>query len=474
GGGRGARAPRRGGPDPGPGAAAAVGAALATGAGADGVVWLLPAPPSGALLPRAVELVRAIALAGGVRLLLVGAAGAPLGLAGLTRALGHELDALVRLVDLGGDDHGEPAAEPAGTMAAWLLAELADTAGPSTVRYRHGRRLTTRLVPADHAPGLADLPDGLARLGLGPESVVLLTGGARGITARVALALAEATGCAVELLGRSPEPVGRPDPLTASAPDARSLRRLLVESGLRRPSEVEGRVARVLADREIRVTLDALSRRAASVRYHQVDVRDAAAVRAVVDGVYARHGRLDGVVHGAGLVEDRLLRDKTAESFARVYETKVAGARALAAAARPGLRFLALFGSVAGVFGNRGQADYAAANDALDTLAAAWATRFPDSRVVAIDWGPWRSAPLGDIGPGGGPGGGMVSPELEREYARRGVGLIDPTAGVAACLREIAFAAPAPAAIHPPAPAAGLAAPAPGGSLTGDPAACGA
>ncbi len=128
-------------------------------------------------------------------------------------------------------------------------------------------------------------------------------------------------------------------------------------------------------------------------------------------------------MHGAGILDDKLLRDKTPESFARVYATKVDGARALADALRPDVGFLVLFGSVSGVFGNRGQADYSAANDALDTLARAWAHRFT-GRVVSVDWGPWS--------------GGMVTPELEREYARRGIGAIDHDAGVACLLTELA------------------------------------
>ena len=70
-----------------------------------------------------------------------------------------------------------------------------------------------------------------------------------------------------------------------------------------------------------------------------------------------------------------------------------------------------------GVFGNRGQVDYAAANDALDGIARRARAGRARRRVVAVDWGPWA-------------GTGMVSPELDREYERRGIGLIDPDEGV--------------------------------------------
>ena len=217
---------------------------------------------------------------------------------------------------------------------------------------------------------------------------------------------------------------GGPSPELASAADPTALRLLLIERGMNSPREIEAEVGRIVRERELRATLEALRAVAASVRYHALDVRDGAAVGGVLDDIYARYGRLDGVIHGAGLVEDRLLPAKTPESFALVYGTKVDGARALADRLRGDVRFMVLFGSVSGVFGNRGQADYAAANDALDTLAHLWSAWLP-GRVVSVDWGPWA-------------GGGMVGPELERQYARRGVTLIDPEAGVAALLAELA------------------------------------
>ncbi|MCK9893303.1 SDR family NAD(P)-dependent oxidoreductase, partial [Frankia sp. AgB32] len=428
---------------------------IRAGVGADGLVWIASADPGAgerSVLPGAFPALRAAALGGSRRVLVVtgnggrfgqpsgredgsaerrrGDAGASAvrptpgaGLAGLVRTIAREVPGLaLRAVDV------EPKEEPRG-IAENLLAELLLPGGPVVVGYREGARALPWVAGAPLV-GAGELPGGLDA-----SSVVLLTGGARGITAAVAVELARRTGCAIELIGRTEPPAAPEDPATAGAADAPALRRALIEAGVRRPAEIEARIGRLLAEREVRTTLATLGGLAASVRYHAVDVRNADAVAAVVADIYARRGRLDGLVHGAGILADRLLRDKTPESFDQVFRTKVDGARALFGAVRDDIGFIALFGSVAGVFGNRGQVDYAAANDALDTLAHAAAGRFT-GRVVSVDWGPWGSA-----------GGGMVSAELAREYARRGIGLIDPAEGVAALLRELAGPADGPAQV---------------------------
>lgn len=364
------------------------------------------------------------ALTGGVhRLLLVTVRGesAGAGAHGFARSASLEYPGrMVRAVEV----HSK---EDPAQIAAQLLAELScDPAEGSTASVAYtadGLRVTSRPVPAPLLPG-----DGTPPLDAG--SVVLLTGGARGITARTALALARATGCHVELMGRTPQPAAEADQF-GHATDRVALRAALIATGLRTPAEIEAAASRILAEREVRATLEALAGVAASVGYHCADVTDEQAVRAVVAAVRARHGRLDGIVHGAGTLSDGLLRDKEPAVFAEVFTTKVTGARHLAAAAAehgtaPAPRFLALFGSVAGVYGNRGQTDYAAANDALDGLAHLWAEDFP-GRVLSVDWGPWAAE-----------SGGMVSPELARAYTRRGIPLIDPEAGGAAFLAELA------------------------------------
>ncbi|WP_190142482.1 type I polyketide synthase [Streptomyces glebosus] len=385
----------------------------------------------GAVLPGQFEAWRAALTGGARRLLLATAAGGtfgqdatadaphPLpgaGLRGFARTAALEYpDVLIRAVDLNPKDRPEH-------IAAHLLAELCAPGEPVVVGRTNGTRTTLSTVPVP----LPDDRTDLGRQTLGAGSVVLLTGGARGITARTALALARAYGCHIELLGRTPLMETPEDPAVAHAHDRVALRAALLAQGLRRPAEIEAAAGAVLARREITATLAALAPFAASVRYHAADVTDEAAVHAVVRDIRARHGRLDGIVHGAGTLADKLLRDKDPASFARVFATKVDGARHLLSAADDDTGFLVLFGSVSGVFGNRGQADYAAANDALDTLATAWSAR-TSRRVLAVDWGPWAAE-----------GGGMVTPELARAYARRGIPLLDPDAAAAALLDELA------------------------------------
>ncbi|MFB8177276.1 SDR family NAD(P)-dependent oxidoreductase [Streptomyces sp. NPDC055966] len=414
----------------------------------DGVVYLgaLPGPELPAL-PDAFPVLRA-ALACGPRGLLAvrsaeRAAVRAAGLDGLFRTIGREYpELLTRVVAV-------PDTAPAAVADA-VLAELRapKTAAPVVLRTAAGARQGLELVPAPlgllGTTGAGPAADGAAEaaaLGLHRDSVVLLAGGARGITARFAAALARACRCRVELLGRTPAPTAPEDPRTAAARTPVELRAALAAGpGAPKPAEINRTAELLLAQREIATTLAELGALGSEARYRAVDFRERDAVLQAVKEIHAEHGRLDGVVFAAGIIEDRVIADKTPESFQRVYGTKTAGAAALFAAlddlpAAPA--FTVLFGSIAAVLGNRGQADYAAANDALEALGADWADR-TGNRALTVHWGPW--APSGTHT-------GMVGAELGREYARRGVELIDPDEGTAALLRELAWGDPAARAV---------------------------
>ncbi|MCZ7456322.1 type I polyketide synthase [Streptomyces sp. WMMC940] len=421
----------------------------------DGVVLLDPLAASGPpVLPSAFPAVKAALACRPARLLAVRlteegrVAERSAGLRGLFRTIARECpDTGPTVIDL--DPGGARGLHTPEGVAAAVVDELSAAGGaPVVVRDADGLH-TWEPVEAPFgttaATGAGPAGDGAAEaaaLGLDQDSVVLLTGGARGITAAFAVALARASRCRVELLGRTPAPAGPEDPETAAAGDRAALRRVLaVRGGYASPAEIDRAAELLLAQREMAATLAALEAAGSRVRYRSVDCRDSAAVLQAVKEIHADHGRLDGVVHAAGVIDDRLIAEKSPESFERVYGTKVAGAGSLLAALGElpdeGARFIVLFGSVSAVFGNRGQADYAAANDALETLGEQWRAR-TGQRVLTVHWGPWA------------PGGlhtGMVGPELAREYARRGIALIDPEEGPLALLRELAWGDPAAGAV---------------------------
>ncbi|UIX30800.1 type I polyketide synthase [Streptomyces sp. GQFP] len=356
------------------------------------------------------------------------------GLHGLFRTVAREYpETDARIIDLGAGEAG------AGAVAEALLAELlASDRTPVVLRTaagRHGLELVETPLGALGTTGAGPAGEGAAEaaaVGLDRDSVVLLVGGARGITAKFAAALASASRCRIELLGRTPAPEGPEDAATAAAGTQAELRAVLAARGGLKPAEINREAELLLAQREITATLEELQALGSQARYHSVDFREQDAALQAVKEIHAEHGRLDGVVYAAGVIEDRLIAEKTAESFQRVYGTKTNGAETLLAALEQlpnSPSFAVLFGSISAVLGNRGQVDYAAANDALQSLGAAWAAR-SGQRALTVHWGPW--APTGGHT-------GMVTPELGREYARRGVRLIDPEEGTAALLRELAW-----------------------------------
>jgi hypothetical protein len=153
-------------------------------------------------------------------------------------------------------------------------------------------------------------------------------------------------------------------------------------------------------------------------------VTDPDALADVLAAVRADWGPITGIVHGAGILADALIADKTDEQFDRVITTKVAGLRALlAATADDPLALVCAFSSVAAQFGNPGQCDYAMANEVLNQVLSAEQARRPGCLVRAMGWGPWR--------------GGMVTDEIAGRFQDAGVALIDPDAGAAAFVAEL-------------------------------------
>ena len=267
-----------------------------------------------------------------------------------------------------------------------------------------------------------------------PGSVLVVSGGARGVTAMALSSLCEHHP-RLALLGRTAL-VDEPAEVLTAKTDADLRRALLARataSGVVVPPKQLAREAKVILDcREIRENVALLTRAGAEVSYHAVDVRDGGAVRACVDGIRRTWGPIQGLIHGAGVLADALLGTQTDEQFDRVFGTKVDGLRhLLAATASDPLEILIVFSSVAGRLGNSAQGAYAMANEVLSSVAADERVRRGGQCLVrSLAWGPWS--------------GGMVTPGLARLFEKAGIQMIALDSAEEALAREVRSADDAP------------------------------
>ena len=334
-------------------------------------------------------------------------------LTGLPKTAAHEWSEVTcRAFDV--DAHwGDDAA-----VAQRLLQELSQP-GPLEVGLTAQQRVTLE-SPLEELQAAAPL--------FQKGEVVLVTGGARGVTAATAIALAQAQQPTLVLLGRSPLP--QEEPAWARGVAESGLKKAILANefaGKASPKEVEARFKALLAQREVHGTLAAIRQAGAGVEYRSLDVRDAQAVQAMVSQVEAALGPVKGLIHGAGVLADKKIEDKTDEMFDSVFATKIDGlTHLMSALEKSPLKAIVLFSSVTARFGRPGQVDYCMANDLLNKMAHLEASRRKDCRVVSLNWGPW--------------GGGMVTEGLKKEFERLGVGLISLEAGAQALVNELSVA----------------------------------
>ncbi|MCP3057830.1 SDR family oxidoreductase [Myxococcus sp. K38C18041901] len=228
-------------------------------------------------------------------------------------------------------------------------------------------------------------------------SVVLLTGGGRGVTAVLAGALLKRYGCTVVLLGRS-DPEAAPERiLVATDEELPTLERefyaqeLATKWGVRMP-ELRARFERHLAARELRSTLMGLARLPGRTVYRVADVTRPQDVAKVMDELVRDFGRLDLVVHGAGTQTSKKLHRRRLAELRTNLDTKLLGLNHLHAACASRFGRTVPFHVLTSAFsfiGNDGQADYGAANEALDRLCAWVDDVNPRAHWCSVGWLAW-------------------------------------------------------------------------------------
>jgi len=296
---------------------------------------------------------------------------------GPTRVLPLELPHLhVRHLDLGAEPHAG-----GGSLAA-VVAELAAAPAPPVVALRGRVRWLPSLRPVE-------LPAAAGERAWRPGGSYLVTGGLGGFGQALAEHLARTARARLALVARTPLPPRERWDTAGVEPGAAAA-----IAAIRRVEALGGEVA-----------------------LYAEDVTDAAGMRRVRDDLLRRFGRLDGIVHAAGVPGAGLVEARRRADGERVLAPKVAGTLVLSEVfgGLP-LDFIVLCSSLTSFVGGVGQADYCAANAFLDA--------FPSSglpladRAVAVNWGGLLGAGMwvpreGDVG---------MEPAHAMEALRRAIG----------------------------------------------------
>jgi hypothetical protein len=141
--------------------------------------------------------------------------------------------------------------------------------------------------------------------------------------------------------------------------------------------------------------IDQLTVSGARVVYRQADVTDRDAVYSLIEGIRNDFGRLDGIIHSAGIIMDNYIIKKTAHDFREVLSPKVKGLVNLdMATSNMELDFFILFSSISGSLGSVGQVDYSTANAFMDAYAV-YRNTLVDAgkrrgKTLSINWPLWK------------------------------------------------------------------------------------
>jgi enediyne polyketide synthase len=311
-------------------------------AGRGGVVLLPPEPDEShidLLLDGARE---ALKSRDDFRFVLVQYAGHAGGAASFARTLHLEAKNLNTCVVVVPPEH------PAATT--WILAEALAARGYAEARYSSdGKRSEPVLRPHSPEPNECELP-------LTTSDVLVVTGGARGITAECALRLARESGARLAIFGLS------------------------------KPT----------ADDEIVSNLERMKAAGIDFRYYSLDVTDAAATRETLREVANDLGPVTAILHGAARNVPCLIENLNAEEFSKTFAPKIRGAQNLLAAIDPDrLRLFITFSSIIARTGLPGEAHYGLANEWLTRLTEQWQTAHPYCRCLAIEWSVWSGVGMG-------------------------------------------------------------------------------
>lgn len=309
-----------------------------------------------------------------------------------------------------------------------LLPQLLDNRQPLLDLTLSRDGLTTRVWHRDPVV-LRDLPNFTINAG----DVILVSGGGYGITTQLARALSPFAPRII-LLGRTP--IDLPEALARHLEKEefpeKALRWEIIQINPKITlDDLNAQIDRLRKTVKIHKTLKEFRRAEMDVEYISCDVADERQVKAAVDRVVVRYGRVDGIIHGAGVLQDKYISDMDTKTFKKAVEVKLLGAWNLYRAARgAGLKFFVALSSIVAIQGNMGQTNYGAGNRMMSRLLAELAEENPAVLFKALMLPPVS-------------GGGMAENREIRDILERfGVGYIGLNDLSEMFCREIFFGAP--------------------------------
>ncbi len=345
---------------------------------------------------------------------------APMGgaVSGFTKAYKREHpEALVKAVDFAADSS-------ATEIASLLIEETLRDPGAVEIGYKTDLRWTI---------GLQEQPanDGKPGVKLNADSVFVITGAAGSIVSAITADLAAASGGTFYLLDLIPEPDANSADLLRFVSDKDGLKRDLFARIQARgeratPALVEKELAVLERAQAALSAIQAVQAAGGTAHYFSVNMADTAGVAKVIDQVRRRSGRIDVLLHAAGLERSHFLPDKDQREFDLVFDVKADGwFNLLHAIGDMPLAATVAFSSVAGRFGNGGQTDYSAANDLLCKYTSSFRTTRPETRGIVIDWTAWGGIGMATRG------------SIPKMMEIAGIEMLPPDAGIPLIRREL-------------------------------------
>ena len=162
------------------------------------------------------------------------------------------------------------------------------------------------------------------------------------------------------------------------------------------------------------------------VEYYHCDVTNSSMVKEVCTKIKAKNGRVDGLIHFAGLERSKLIYDKDPAEYYRIFDVKATSfASFLANNIVRDDGFFAFASSIAGKYGNLGQSDYASANDYLAKSALSLSNQ--GYRAISIAMSAYKNVGMG------------VRAGVETFLRSNGVDFVDPEDGMQIFLDEIVY-----------------------------------